>query len=134
MRVVLDTSVLLAAMRSARGASYALVHSIPAPEFQLCLSLALYHEWQAVLTRQEHLTPGSKAEDVRRFLRYLASQSHLQEIYFLWRPFLPDPDDDFVVAYEVAAGPIVKWFQEQAIWHEVTPQERAFFLTPTWTR
>lgn len=104
MRVVLDTSVLVAAMRSARGASYALVHSIPAPEFQLCLSLALYHEWQAVLTRQEHLTPGSKAEDVRRFLRYLAGQSHLQEIYFLWRPFLSDPDDDFVLELAFAAG------------------------------
>jgi predicted nucleic acid-binding protein len=39
-----------------------------------------------------------------RFVRYLASQSHLQEIHFLWRPFLPDPDDDMVLELAFAAG------------------------------
>ena len=104
MRVVLDTSVLVAAMRSTRGASYALVSSIPTPGFQPCLSIALYHEWRAVLTRPENLTPGSTAEDARRFLRFLAGQSHLQEIHFLWRPFLADPDDDFVLELAFAAN------------------------------
>lgn len=103
MRVVFDTSVLVAAARSTRGASYALVSSIPTPEFQPCLSVALYNEWQEVLTRPENLTPGSKPEDALRFLRFLAGQSHLQEIYFLWRPFLSDPDDDFVLELAVAA-------------------------------
>ena len=91
-------------MRSTRGASFALVRSIPAPEFQPCLSVALYNEWQAVLTRPENLTPGSKPEDALRLLRYLASQSHLQEIHFLWRPFLSDPDDDFVLELAFAAN------------------------------
>jgi putative PIN family toxin of toxin-antitoxin system len=104
MRVVLDTSVLVAAMRSTRGASYALVHAIPTPTFQPCLSLALYQEWQDVLTRPENLAPGSTPDDARRFLRYLAGQSHLQEIYFHWRPFLSDPDDDFVLELAFAAG------------------------------
>ena len=104
MRVVFDTSVLVAAVRSTRGASYALVSSIPTPEFQPCLSIALYNEWQAVLTRAENLTPGSPAEAARQFLRFLAGQSHLQEIHFLWRPLLPDPDDDFVLELAVAAN------------------------------
>jgi putative PIN family toxin of toxin-antitoxin system len=104
MRVVLDTSVLVAAMRSTSGASYALVSSIPSRAFQPCLSIALYNEWQSVLMRPENLTPGSTAEDARRLLRYLASQSHLQEIHFLWRPFLPDPDDDFVLELAFAAN------------------------------
>ena len=104
MRVVFDTSVLVAAMRSRKGASYALVSSIPATEFQSCLSVGLYAEWQEILTRPEHLTPGSTAEDARQFLRYLASQSHLQEIHFLWRPFLPDPDDDLVLELAFAAN------------------------------
>lgn len=104
MRVVIDTSVLVAAMRSVRGASYALVRSIPAPQFQPCLSLALYQEWQDVLTRRENLAAGGAADDARRFLRYLASQCHLQEIYFHWRPFLSDPDDDFVLELAFAAG------------------------------
>jgi predicted nucleic acid-binding protein len=41
---------------------------------------------------------------VLRFIRYLASQSHLQEIHFLWRPFLADPDDDMVAELAFAAG------------------------------
>jgi predicted nucleic acid-binding protein len=104
MRVVFDTNVLVAATRSRDGASFALISSIPAPEFQPCLSVGLYAEWQEVLTRSENLAPGRTAEDARRFLRYLASQAHLQEIHFLWRPFLPDPDDDLVLELAFAAA------------------------------
>jgi predicted nucleic acid-binding protein len=104
MRVVLDTNVLIAAAKSRQGASFALVSSIPAPEFQPCLSVALYAEWQDVLTRSENLPPGLTAEHALGFARYLAGQCHLQEIYFLWRPFLPDPDDDIVLELARAAG------------------------------
>ena len=104
MRVVFDTNVLVAAARSRQGASFALVSSVPAPEFLLCLSVGLYTEWQEVLTRAENLPPERTAEDALRFLRYLASQAHLQEIHFLWRPFLPDADDDMVLELAVAAG------------------------------
>jgi putative PIN family toxin of toxin-antitoxin system len=104
MRVVLDTYVLVAAARSRRGASFALMSSIPAPEFVSCLSIGLYAEWQAVLTRAENLPAGLSAEDALGFVRYLASQSHLQEIHFLWRPFLPDPDDDMVLELAFSAG------------------------------
>jgi predicted nucleic acid-binding protein len=104
MRVVFDTSVLVAAAHSRLGASYALVYSIPTPKFQPCLSVGLYCEWQSVLTRPEHLPPGQTPEDALGFLRYLASQSHLQEIHFLWRPFLPDANDDMVLELAFAAG------------------------------
>ena len=104
MRVVFDTSVLVAAARSRQGASFALVSLIPASEFQICLSIGLYAEWRAVLTRQEHLPPGRTVEDALGFLRYLASQAHLQEIHFLWRPFLSDADDDMVLELAFAAG------------------------------
>jgi predicted nucleic acid-binding protein len=103
-RVVLDTSILVAAARSRQGASFALVSSIPAPEFQPCLSVALYAEWQEALTRPENLPPGRTAEDALGFVRYLASQSYLQEIHFLWRPLLPDADDDMVLELAFAAG------------------------------
>jgi putative PIN family toxin of toxin-antitoxin system len=103
MRVVFDTSVLVAAARSRTGASFALVSSIPSSSFQPCLSVGLYSEWQDVLTRSEHLPPGATPDDALRFLRYLASQSHLQEIHFLWRPFLPDADDDMVLELAFAA-------------------------------
>jgi predicted nucleic acid-binding protein len=104
MRVVFDTSVLVAAARSRLGASFTLISSVPAPEFQLCLSVGLYTEWQAVLARAENLPPGETAEDARRFLRYLAGQAHLQQIHFLWRPFLVDANDDMVLELAFAAG------------------------------
>jgi len=97
MRVVLDTNVLVAAVRSRRGASFALVSGIPSPEFTPCLSIGLYTEWKAVLTRAENRPAGLTEDDASGFVRYLASQSHLQEIHFLWRPFLPDPDDDMIL-------------------------------------
>lgn len=104
IRVVLDTNVLVAAARSRQGASFALVSSIPTPQFQPCLSVGLYAEWQEVLTRPENLPPGRTSEDALGFVRYLASQSHLQEVHFLWRPFLRDADDDMVLELAVAAG------------------------------
>jgi hypothetical protein len=54
-------------------------------------------ERQDVLTRAEHSPEGSSPAQAIQFLRYLASQSHLQAIHFLWRPFLPDADDDMVL-------------------------------------
>ena len=97
MKIVLDTSILVAAARSRQGASFALLSSLPDPRFELALSVSLYTEWQAVLTRPEHLPPGLRAEDVLAYLRYLASIAHLQDVYYLWRPFLRDPDDDMVL-------------------------------------
>ncbi len=97
MKIVLDTSILVAAARSRQGASFALLSSLPDPRFELALSVSLYTEWQAVLTRPEHLPSGLRAEDVLAYLRYLASIAHLQDVYYLWRPFLRDPDDDMVL-------------------------------------
>ncbi len=104
MRVVFDTNVLVAAARSSQGASHLLVRAIPSRQFTLCLSVGLYFEWQEVLTRSENLPPGQTGADALGFLRYLASQSHLQEIHFLWRPLLPDADDDMVLELAFAAG------------------------------
>jgi len=50
------------------------------------------------------LERGAERDLARRYLRYLASQAHLQEIHFLWRPFLADPDDDMVLELAFAAG------------------------------
>jgi predicted nucleic acid-binding protein len=103
MRVVLDTNVLVAAARSRTGASFALVSSIPGTEFEICLSVGLYVEWQEVLTRPENVPPGRSSAEALGFLRYLASQAHLQEIHFLWRPFLPHSDGDMILELAFAA-------------------------------
>ena len=97
MKVVFDTNVLVASARSKQGASFALLSMLPSERFELALSVSLYTEWQAVMTRPENLPPGLVAEDTLAFLRYLASISHLQDVFYLWRPRLKDPDDDMVL-------------------------------------
>ena len=51
VRIALDTSVLVAAARSRNGASFQLVSMLPTPRFDFALTIALYTEWQVVLTR-----------------------------------------------------------------------------------
>lgn len=104
MKIVLDTSVLVSAARSRQGASFALVSLVPDLRFKICLSVAVYTEWQAVFSRPEHLPMGTTPDTALAFIRYLASMAHLQDIHFLWRPFLRDPDDDMVLECAVAAG------------------------------
>lgn len=104
MRVILDTSVLVAAARSRHGASFHLLSMLPNSQFEIALTVALFTEWQSVLTRPEHLLPGVDPQAAMGFLRYLASIAHLQDVHFLWRPFLRDPDDDMVLEGAVASG------------------------------
>ena len=77
---------------------------LPSRDFEIVLTVALYMEWQAVLTRPEHLPPGPTVESAFAFLRYLASIAHLQDVHFLWRPFLRDPDDDMVLECAAASA------------------------------
>lgn len=104
LRVVLDTSVLVAAARSRNGASFQLMSMLPSREFEMALTVALYTEWQAVLTRPEHRPAGVSVNAALAYLRYLASLAHLQDVHFLWRPFLRDPDDDMLLECAVASG------------------------------
>ena len=103
MRVVFDTSVLVAAARSNRGASYALLARLPDDNFQTVISVALFAEYRAVLLRPENLRQRT-APQAEGFLDFLISTSHLQEVFFRWRPALPDPDDDLILELAAAAS------------------------------
>jgi putative PIN family toxin of toxin-antitoxin system len=103
MKVVFDTSVLVAAARSNRGASYALLARLPDAGFQTVISVALFAEYRAVLLRPENLLQRT-APQAESFLDFLISTSHLQEVFFRWRPALTDPDDDLILELAAAAG------------------------------
>ena len=103
MRVILDTNILVAALRSDMGASYAIVSQLPSERFQMALTVPLYLQYQEVLTRPEHRTGATTLDDIRRFVRYLASIAHHQRVFFLWRPRLKDPNDDMVLEAAVAS-------------------------------
>ena len=63
--------------------------------------MPLIVEYEAVLLR--HLHGGLSREDVEAFVDYLCHVALKQDIFFLWRPFLRDPDDDMLVELAVAA-------------------------------
>lgn len=65
--------------------------------------MPLYLEYLDVLTRIEHRVVGLSKQQINSAVRYLAAQAHLQEIYFHWRPFLPDSKDDMILELAIAA-------------------------------
>jgi putative PIN family toxin of toxin-antitoxin system len=94
MRVVLDTSVVVAGLRSSRGASSALLRQLADRKFIGAASPALFLEYEEVLRRAEHQLP---AADVEKFLTELAAVIEPVQIRFLWHPMLIDPDDEMVL-------------------------------------
>lgn len=102
-RVVLDTNVIVAALRSRRGSSAAVLDRVGTGEFDCCLSVALFLEYESAVLRPESgiQLPVAVLEDI---LDYLAAVGIHQKIHFLWRPTLADPADDHVLELAVAAG------------------------------
>jgi putative PIN family toxin of toxin-antitoxin system len=99
VRVVLDTNVLVAALKSRNGASFQLLRLVgPDAPFQPSLSVPLVLEYEMALRR----ALGAEDERIEPVLDYLCQVADLREIYFLWRPFLRDPGDEMVL--EVAVG------------------------------
>lgn len=101
-RVVLDTSVLVAALRSRRGASFGLLELLRAGAFEIAISVPLAVEYGAVLSRHA-VTLGLHPSEADTLVDYLCAVGRRQRIHFLWRPTLRDPNDDFVLELAVAA-------------------------------
>jgi putative PIN family toxin of toxin-antitoxin system len=103
-RAVFDTNVVRAALWSSSGASFQLLRRIPDPAITLLLSEALYLEYQEVLTRPENLPPGVTPDRMLRFLRRFSAFASFPKIYFRWRPWLRDPDDNMILELAVAGA------------------------------
>jgi putative PIN family toxin of toxin-antitoxin system len=110
MRMVLDTSVLVAAIRSPGGASMVLVQSVLDRKLQPLISVPLVLEYESVLTRAEHLavsgfTTVEVIDLIKSFCRMGEQVSWAKRL----RPQLRDPGDEFVLetAYYGRANAIV---------------------------
>ena len=97
-RAVLDTDVLVAAVRSDRGASRALLISALERRYPVLASVPLMLQYESVLTRPEHLAAaGISAADVEVLFNAIALVVEPIRISYLWRPVLPDSGDDLVL-------------------------------------
>jgi putative PIN family toxin of toxin-antitoxin system len=100
--VVLDTSVLVAALRSRRGASFEILAALGRGEFEISISVPLVLEYEATLLRHAGEL-NLDSTDVLGLIDYICEVAVNQEIFFLWRPFLRDAGDDLVLEVAVAA-------------------------------
>jgi putative PIN family toxin of toxin-antitoxin system len=105
--IILDTNVLVTALKSSQGVSYRLLSMVGDNRFQLHVSAPLVAEYEAVLKRGQTALSAQQIDDV---LDFLCVQALHHKIYFLWRPVLKDPGDDFVLELAVKAqAQIVTW-------------------------
>jgi putative PIN family toxin of toxin-antitoxin system len=94
----MDSSVLVAAVRSQNGASNALLTLVGQRKLSLLASPPLFLEYEDVLLRPAQMQAhGWPAERIERLLRVIAQQLEPVEIRFQWRPQLPDPGDEMVL-------------------------------------
>src|SRR5580692_10461089 len=102
MRVVLDTSVLVAGLRSRLGASNRILVAVAEKRCVPLVTTAVFLEYEAVLLRPEQqLATGMNPADVEGFLAALASAAEPVELNFLWRPQLRDPADELILEASV---------------------------------
>ena len=98
MRVVLDTNVLVAAIRSDQGASRILLVNALESAFALVVSVPLMIEYESVLTRPEHLKQaGLGIDDIQSILDAMALVGEPVRLEYRWRPMLMDIADEMVL-------------------------------------
>lgn len=102
-QLILDTNVLVAGLRSKRGASYQLIRWFYDGRFKLKLSVALALEYEDVLNRPG-LLPAISAQQIEEFLDYFLLAGDLEPWVPRLRPSLRDPDDERILELAVECG------------------------------
>jgi putative PIN family toxin of toxin-antitoxin system len=100
---ILDTLVLVAGLRSKQEASYQILKAIRSGDIKIAVSVAMVLEYESVLLRP-NLIPAFTPQDISMFLDGLCHLAEHQKVFFAWRPFLTDPNDDLVLELAVAAS------------------------------
>ncbi len=102
--IILDTNVLVAGLRSALGTSHRLLTLIGTEQVRLHVSTPLIAEYDEILQRE---LPHVASQEVVNYICQVATK---HKIFYLWRPLLKDPDDDFLLELAVKSqATIVTW-------------------------
>ena len=102
---VLDTGVIVTALRSRNGASRLLLNAAAIGRFDLLLSVPLLVEYEAVLSRPEQLAAcGLNPVELGQVLDNLAAVARPVHVSYRWRPMLTDPDDEMVMETALNGG------------------------------
>ena len=106
MRYVIDTSVLVSALRSKNGASHLVLRRVYDGQLPIVMHYKLLSEYRDVLARPEMKTKLVYAEsEIERLLAALVARAEEITVRYLWRPNLRDEKDNFLLEIAVAAQP-----------------------------
>lgn len=101
--VVIDTNVILSALKSKKGKSNQLLKTIGAGKFDFAISVPLILEYESVLKKYVN-RDYYKNDDIDDFINYLCYTGKKIKLFYLWRPYLKDPYDDHVLELAIHAN------------------------------
>jgi putative PIN family toxin of toxin-antitoxin system len=102
-QIVLDTNVLVSALRSKRGASFRLLRLLEDSRFEINVSVPVVIEYEKA-AKGTVRRGGVSAQGIDDILDFICAVARHRKIYYLWRPLLRDPKDDMVLELAVAGG------------------------------
>jgi len=97
---VVDTNIIVSALKSRNGFSYDLLTIIDDKRFQIFISVPLILEYDEAIKRDRVKIKLNKAE-IDAVLDYICLVAEKRKIFYLWRPHLKDPKDDMVLELAV---------------------------------
>lgn len=107
--IVMDTNVLVSALKSSKGASFRLLTMVEQESFTLHVSTTLITEYESVLKRDNTSLTAEEIDDV---IDFICSRAVLNKVFYLWRPVLKDPGDDSILELAVKANAIIVTWNE----------------------
>ena len=96
IEVVIDTNVFITSLKSKNGASFKLLFEVSKEQFELNISPVLIFEYEDVAKRKSTKLALSNSQ-IDSILDMICKSSNKCQIFYLWRPFLKDPKDDFIL-------------------------------------
>ena len=97
-RIVVDTSVIVAALRTRQGAGNGVLQLVASRRLKILATPPLFLEYEDVLKRPEQrLAHGLSLTSVDEFLAELAALIEPVDVHFQWRPQVRDPNDEMVL-------------------------------------
>lgn len=99
-KIVIDTNVIVSALKSRNGYSFKLLSIIDDKRFQISISVPLILEYEDAIKREKSKI-GLNIEDIGDILDYICYAGDKRTIYYLWRPYLSDPKDDMILELAV---------------------------------
>ena len=102
--LVLDTNILVAALLRGGGSARSVLRGCLTAAYQPVLGPALLAEYEDVLGRDElFATSVLSARDREKLFDGFLSQCRWVEVFYAWRPNLPDEADNHLIELGVAA-------------------------------